>query len=126
MKELEIEGMSDGLFDLFNPFYDEPRDEIAKFDSGEWGAAERVTLDPAIIVPRDLMRLQRCEGLIAIVDSVSMCGTFMEIAYARVMGKFIIVCDLRDIPENHVWLAYHADKMVRSWSELEEYLHAIH
>jgi len=125
----DIEGdleRSVGGMTLFNPFYDEPRDEIAKFDSGEWGAGHRFKLDPAVIVPRDLMRIRESEGLVAIVKDVSMCGTFMEIAYAKQMGKFIIICDLRATPENHVWLSYHADKLVRTVDELEEYLHAIH
>lgn len=126
LKEAILESRIDGMT-LFNPFYDEPRDEIEKFDSGEWGPEERKSsLDPSIIVPRDLMRVSESDGLLAVVANVTMCGTFMEIAYAKQMGKFIIVCDLREIPENHIWLDYHADKMVRSWEELEEYLDAIH
>jgi nucleoside 2-deoxyribosyltransferase len=124
--EKELEWVLEDKVTLFNPFYDEPRDEIEKFDSGEWGKEKRFKLDPAKIVLRDLHHIKKSEGLVAIVDEVSMCGTFMEIAYAFMMNKVIIVCDLRDNPENHVWLSYHADKIVRNWDDLEEFLLAIH
>lgn len=103
---------------LFNPFYDEPRPEVAEIDAG---TRKDYDLDYNLIVQRDLAAIKKCEGIVAIVDGGTSYGTIMEIVYAFNMGKPVyLICT--NAQEKHPWLRYHCLTIFTSFKEFESCL----
>jgi hypothetical protein len=121
-KELDIETRYPWI-ELFNPFYDCPRDEIKKIDDG---TIDRWSADTNVIVTRDLTNLFHSDGYVGVVDGQPSIGTIMELVYATTY-----MCEPRIVlntngTEKHYWLKYHATKIVTSWEDLEAEFNALH
>lgn len=115
-KELEIEKRKH--ISLMNPFYDYGREDITEIDEGR---KEKWAVDPEEIVIPDLHRINVADAVVAVLTGGISVGTIMEIAYAKMYGKRVLVIDLLGL-RRHPWIRYHADEIFRSWEEFEEVL----
>lgn len=104
---------------LMNPFYDFDRDDIKDIDNGKTTRWELTYERCEDLVENDINSIIDCDGIVAVLDKGLSCGTFMEIVYARVNNKKIIVLDLNGM-KNHPWIRVHADKVITSWDEVSD------
>ena len=73
----------------------------------------------ADFVERDLADIERCDVLIAYLPKLS-AGTCMELFYAKLKGKKVIVVSEMDCLSP--WIVVHCDMILRSIEELEDAL----
>ena len=104
---------------ICNPFYDISRDDVIAIDEGRAGRYEK--LDPEALVKRDIEAIRASDGVIAYVNGDLSYGTIMEMVYAGLLEKEIILLCTNG-HESHPWLVYHADIIFTSKEELEDYL----
>ncbi|WP_309491849.1 glycerophosphodiester phosphodiesterase family protein [Candidatus Hecatella orcuttiae] len=71
------------------------------------------------LIRRDLMDIDRCEFFLAFLPRLSM-GVAMELFHAKKKGKETFV--LTSLKELSPWVAAHADRVFRTFDELETYL----
>lgn len=69
------------------------------------------------IVEGDLNELRMCDGIVANIFQQSF-GTAMEIAYAKLLGKAVIIItkDRKDLVSP--WITYHADLIIDDLDEV--------
>lgn len=118
MRKWELEFEKRTGIDLLNPFYDaEGRTGIEKCDAGRQERYEQV--DPTEIVSRDILLIQQCDGIVAVVDGALSYGTIMEIVWAYVHHKpiYLIVTNGH---HQHPWLVAHATKVYTSFEDFDE------
>ncbi len=70
-------------------------------------------------VQRDLDDADRCDIMVVYLPVLS-AGACMEMFYAKRKGKRIIV--ISEIDCLSPWIVFHSDKIIKSFSELEETL----
>lgn len=104
--------------EIINPFYDEGRDDVERFDRGE---LTRSSLMLDRIVPQDLQHIKRGGGVIAVVDGATSYGTIMEIVYATLFGKPVYLICTNGLGD-HMWLAWHATSIFTSAGDFVAWL----
>ena len=80
-------------------------------------------LEPHIvdeIVEQDKADIENSETVLVYFDRPSV-GTAMEIHFAKMLRKFIVVVDVSDAPLSP-WLIYHSDRIVKTLDEAIELL----
>ena len=91
---------------LHNPFYDTPRDDIVKIDEGRQLRYEK--LDPFELVPRDIVAIAGCDGIVAHINGELSYGTIMEIVYGnQIHGRDNIYIICTNGHASHPWLQFH-------------------
>ncbi len=70
-------------------------------------------------IQRDLDDADRCDIMVVYLPILS-AGACMEMFYAKRKGKTVIV--VSEIDCLSPWIVYHSDKIIKSFSELEETL----
>ena len=120
--ELDLEEKLAGRVDFFNPFYDMERKEVQLIDTGQ---ADRYHADPEMVVTRDLKAIGESNGLLGVINGGFSIGTIMEIVYANVYMKPVILL-VTNGHEEHYWLRYHAEQIFITPESLELWLNAIH
>jgi len=73
-------------------------------------------------VQRDLDDADRCDIMVVYLPILS-AGACMEMFYAKRKGKKIIV--VSPIKYLSPWIVYHSDKIIKSFSQLEDELKAL-
>jgi nucleoside 2-deoxyribosyltransferase len=118
-KEFDIE--------IVNPFYDLQREDLKYLDRERFDRKkylkERILnmTECKELVLRDLWAIRNSHGIIAILHKFSL-GTIFEIAYARQLGKFVIIIDESGKNYcNHPWIKVYADVILNSANELEPF-----
>ena len=101
---------------MLNPFYDVPRQDIIDYDLGG-----DLPNDAEDIVKRDLEAIQRCVGIVAVVNEHTSIGTIMEISYAYIDYRLPIYVICTDGRHNHPWLQYHATKIFKTYIAFEQW-----
>ena len=79
------------------------------------------TCDYRGIIEKDLKHIIESDGVIAYIDGSTSYGTIMEIVYARILGKMVLIVCTNGY-ESHPWLRYHVHEIFTSLEELEKYL----
>lgn len=112
----EMELRLEGVFgvDLLNPFYDTGRGDVPAIDAGKQ-LESKVNFKQ--VVEGDIADIRRCDALVAVLCHAHSIGTIMEIVYAKMAGKRVVVLDLANRGE-HPWILYHADEIYYRWDYL--------
>lgn len=119
VREWELEFEKRVNIELFNPFYDRPREEVVKIDEGR---LDRYKLYPKKIVLDDLREIKRCDDLITIIGGNGfICGTLQEMVYARLFGKRVYSL-ITNGHERHPWLRFHSTRIFTDRKDLENHL----
>lgn len=115
IRQWELDFEKRTTIDLINPFYDLDRTDRVNGDFSD----DRNTWDePDIIVHRDLAAIQKADGIIAFTGGPGRSfGTPMEIVYARMMKKVVVIVG-RDDTHLHPWLRYHADYLTSNVGDI--------
>jgi len=106
---------------LINPFYSIERPEMTEIDAG---TRARYDIDPDRIVKRDLTLIDRCDGILGIIDDNTRYGTPMELWYAADKGMPVYLLVING-EQDHPWLRYIATSIVTSSEELYALLRAL-
>ena len=118
--ELGLEKRLD--IELINPFYDIDRIEIKEIDNNTRKNKYELSEEECeLLVLRDIDLIKNSQGIIALVDGSISYGTIMEIAYAKMMAKYIYMI-VTNGHEKHPWFKYHANKIFTDFKSLEEEL----
>jgi len=106
-------------FDLQSDIIEQIEAKIVEIETGDNTDYTTLTLDEARkIVLRDLRLIDKCTGIIAIVDGSYSIGTIMEIFYASSQNKPVYIMTT-DGSESHPWVRYCATEIYTSLEELE-------
>ncbi len=114
--ELNIEAQTH--IDFLNPFYDVERPDIVAIDAG---IQKKYQSDPNVVVNRDLLNIQKSDGLAAFITGTFSVGTIMEIVYAHRDGKTIYLM-VSNGHHNHPWLRYHSTKIFQTVDDITKFL----
>jgi len=117
--ELEIEKRT-GIV-LLNPFYDGSFQEGKALDTGKVTPFDLNLSEE--LVPHDLQDIAESDGMLAIVTSCPMVGTFMEIFYNSYVLKrptYIVIMAAHFY--NHPWLRYMATERFKSLADFESWM----
>jgi nucleoside 2-deoxyribosyltransferase len=117
--ELEIKKKIPYL-EIVNPFFTIKTEQLWRsYDKSNETYYKR--LDYKSLIPDDLKLIEESDILLAIVDGKKSYGTIMEIVYAKLYKKNVmIICTNKS--EKHPWLSYHADKIFTTFEEAEQWL----
>jgi len=118
--ELEFEEKT-GIV-LVNPFYDTNRSDIKLLDDDFVTLEELRAKSGTEIARGDLKLLDRCDGVVGVLirDNRSI-GTICELTYAKMRGMPVYIVAL-DGAEEHPWVKWLANRIVKSFDDLAEVL----
>jgi len=125
MREWELGFEKRTGIQIINPFYDEVREEIIVADN-EYIDMSREEREKLVlskykeIVEKDLEKVRRSDGIIAIINDKKSIGTLQEMVYAFLAKKPVYVMAFNSA--NHPWVKYHATEIFTDLNHLEEYL----
>jgi len=117
--------------ELYNPFYDENREEVKLIDSGKSMDKVLSKRDFEEIVVRDLRAIDDCDGVVMVIeDNMSSFGTPCEgwyvLEYTLKTGKYKPVFVITKTMNFHPWIQYIAlhtgGKVFKGWTEFEKYI----
>ena len=122
IRDVEIDLECKLGIELFNPFYDIYRPDIAELDAGATRHYQG-RMNPDEIVRKDLEAIKSCNGLLAIIpkDRPSI-GESMEIFYnSFVLSKptYLIIEDNNLL--DHPWLVFNSSKRFSSIGEFKQW-----
>lgn len=103
------------FLNIINPFYEVNPEQIRMFDANE---IHRDGIDIAV-VQSDIDVIMECDGIIALIDGNISAGTPMEIVYAHLGGKDVIILVTDERMKGHPWLKHHATEFCTTFEELE-------
>lgn len=127
IREWELKIEKKYHINLDNPFYDNDRNDIKELDKLKDGSPEQLQYfkernTPKMcydIVEGDLEMIRKSDGLLTIIDNVSI-GTSMEIIMASRIYK-VPVFVITNIVESHPWIRYFATKIFKTKEEFENW-----
>jgi len=122
IRNLQSEWVFKYKHEFINPFYDSAVEQVMVKQTDD-GKIDYFTLlgmlDAKKIVEEDLKMIEVCDAIIAYIDGTISYGTIMEIVYAKMMGKKIVIVVTNGY-ENHPWIRYHADSVYLTSAEMAE------